>query len=818
MTLSLKIEPRRGLEAGDEPGVYRAVDSDPQMIWTPDGDEAARLDGRGAVRLTVRLQALNGEIAEPCVYLDWGDGYSDEACSRLIAVEDDLYVATAYTNAGALRRLRFDPSSAPCRFRLGEMTLEPLGDQMPAIVRLSPVRRLVRRVLRRAPSRLQRAARQMRLVIAGPPQARRQVLGRVFAPFSTVRWRRAYVHGFEVARNLRSPFYAAKPLLPPRRDPDGARTVAFYLPQFHPIPQNDQWWGAGFTEWTNVTKATPQFTGHVQPRLPADLGYYDLRTSETRRAQADLARRFGVDAFCFHYYWFAGERLLERPLDAFVDDPDIDLPFALCWANENWTRRWDGQESDILIGQRHSPEDDVAVLDDLARYMRSPRYLRVGGKPLLVVYRPDALPDAAATLVRWRERARATGLGELFIICTDAFGFANYKAKGFDGLVEFPPHALRLGEITDQVELLNPAFRGRIYDYPTLVRDKTMELAERRDPRRFPGVMPAWDNEARKPGAGHVFHDARPDHFHAWTRAALTCAKRIARPDERLVFVNAWNEWAEGTYLEPDRWFGHGFGQALRSAIEADAPRIPADHPLLARTRAEKRGAVVLLHCYYPELIDYFASRLAAIGDTVDIDITFPETWTEQELQALATAFPTARLTPTPNRGRDMAPFVAALTRAKADGYAVFCKLHSKRSAHMANGDAWRERLVETLVSPARLGEVLARFRNDPKLGMLSGENDRMTLGEHGVMHNNRQQVDRLAGRMKLRWTAETPFTAGSMFWGRTAAFAPLLNLSNDDLDFEVELGRIDGDLPHALERLTGAIVLASGHTAEWSL
>jgi lipopolysaccharide biosynthesis protein len=633
-------------------------------------------------------------------------------------------------------------------------------------------------------------------------------------------WRASYIHAFEVARHLRSPDFAAPPLSPPRRDPDGPVTVAFYLPQFHPIPENDAWWGRGFTEWTNVTKATPQFAGHLQPRLPADLGHYDLRVPEVRRAQVDLARRIGVDAFCFHYYWFAGKRVLERPLDEFVADESVDFPFALCWANENWTRRWDGQDNEVLLAQAHSPEDDLAVFDDLARYMRHPRYLKSEGRPLLLVYRPDILPDPTATAARWRARARELGLGELFLLCSDAFGFSDYRRFGFDGLVEFPPHAISIGEIGDRVELLNPAFAGRVYDYGAVVEAKVGLLAEREDPRMYPSVMTAWDNEARKPGAGHVFHHATPDGFRRWSAAALDCTLRLAPAGERFVFINAWNEWAEGTYLEPDRWFGHGFGQGLRTALEARAPRIGSEHPLVRASEAGGRrcDAVVLLHLYYPELIDDFAAHLEPETGRLDLDVTFPEQWSEAELARLAAAMPHARLTPVPNAGRDVAPFLGALRRADAAGYPVFCKLHSKRSPHLSDGDAWRGRLLGELAGPEAIDAALERFAREPTLGLLAAERSMMRLGEPGVLHNNRHTLERLSQALSFQYDDETPFAAGSMFWGRTTAFLGLNALADSGIEFEAEMGRIDGTLAHALERAMAAIVLQSGREARFDL
>lgn len=349
------------------------------------------------------------------------------------------------------------------------------------------------------------------------------------------------------------------------------RTIAFYLPQFHPIAENDVWWGPGFTEWTNVTKARPNYVGHYQPRMPADLGYYDLRLTEVMEKQAELARRYGVGGFCFYYYWFAGKRLLERPIEQMLETGKPDFPFCLCWANENWTRRWDGQENEILMAQNHSDEDDLAVIHDLMRYFRSPNYIRIDGKPLILVYRITLFPDFKRTASIWREECRRAGLGEIYIAQVESFELAaagsNPKDMGCDAAVEFPPQGM--GQPIDLTEpLLNPQFQGVVSDY----RDIAVRYATREMPayKRFMGVMPGWDNTARRQDNSYSFAEATPGSFQAWMETTVARTKQQFSGDERLVFINAWNEWAEGTYLEPDRRFGHTFLEAHRNALDAD--------------------------------------------------------------------------------------------------------------------------------------------------------------------------------------------------------------------------------------------------------
>jgi len=343
-----------------------------------------------------------------------------------------------------------------------------------------------------------------------------------------------------------------------------ARLIAFYLPQFHRIAENDAWWGAGFTEWTNVSKSIPQFLGHHQPRLPGELGFYDLMAPDTLCRQVELARTYHVSAFCFHYYWFGGKRMLERPLDAFARDASLDMGFTLCWANENWTRRWDGADDSVLIAQQHSNDDHARVFDDMARYLEDPRAIRIGGKPLMIVYRPDIIPNVRAMVGIWRERAALRGWPGIYVAATDAFQFSEPAKFGFDGLIEFPPHGLFPPRIEKKLTWLNHNHRGAVFDYTATAEEAVARWAQRSRSKSdvFPGVMPGWDNEARRPGVGNVFHGATPAAYGRWLNAACAAAEQSLPADKRFVFVNAWNEWAEGAYLEPDRKWGRAFLEA----------------------------------------------------------------------------------------------------------------------------------------------------------------------------------------------------------------------------------------------------------------
>lgn len=350
------------------------------------------------------------------------------------------------------------------------------------------------------------------------------------------------------------------------------RFIAFYLPQFHPIPENDEWWGKGFTDWTNVARARPLFHGHQQPHLPADLGFYDLRLPEARAAQAALATEHGIDGFCYYHYWFEGLRLLERPFDEVLQRGDPSLPFCLCWANENWTRAWSGEVSDVLLQQTYSPDDDLAHIRWLTRAFADPRYIRVSGRPLFLVYRATSLPDAARTTETWRNESVRLGTGDPYLCLVQ--GFESEKVDpgklGFDAAVRFAPDWRSLGRRVRQGKLLragrkllrpNSALRRhKLFDYRTVVE---LSLSATSPPYKlYPCVSPGFDNSPRRPEKrATVLLGSSPSSYEHWLS---TLAERFEPfgPDEDFVFVNAWNEWGEGNHLEPCQRWGRGYLEA----------------------------------------------------------------------------------------------------------------------------------------------------------------------------------------------------------------------------------------------------------------
>ena len=354
------------------------------------------------------------------------------------------------------------------------------------------------------------------------------------------------------------------------------RLIAFYLPQYHPIPENDEWWGKGFTDWRNVAKAKPLFRGHPQPHRPGELGFYDLRDPGVRAAQAALAREHGIFGFCYYHYWFNGKRLLERPFQEVLSSRKPELPFCLCWANENWTRAWDGRDQQVIVEQAYSHDDDRAHIRTLMPACHDDSYIRIHGKPIFLVYRAEELPDPAHTAAIWREEAHRAGLGELFLARVESFaGGVDPKSIGFDAAVEFAPEWRNVRKLKRErnpyrifakIGLFEDAYRKhRIIRYQSLVDRRLAE--EFPDYLFFRCVTPRFDNSPRRSEGAAIFLDATPESYENWLDQVVrkTCGRY--RGDERIVFINAWNEWAEGNYLEPDESYGRAYLEATRKAV-----------------------------------------------------------------------------------------------------------------------------------------------------------------------------------------------------------------------------------------------------------
>jgi len=355
------------------------------------------------------------------------------------------------------------------------------------------------------------------------------------------------------------------------------RAIAIHLPQFHPFPENDTWWGKGFTEWTNVTKAKPFFKGHYQPHLPADLGFYDLRLEESRVAQASLAKSYGISGFCYYHYWFNGKRLINRPLDDMLNTKTPDFPFMLCWANENWTRRWDGAESEVLIKQEYSNQDDIEHIRFLMEsFLADDRYIKIDGKPFFLFYRPQLFPDIRKTMDTWREEAHKVGLKGLYLGYMQNAGFNVPPQKyGFDCAVDFQPDFAAATSIRIKPSILDRALH-RLNISKNVLREHTIidygMYAQKMMNRKlekdiFPGITPMWDNASRRKTAATIFKDSTPELYQEWLVHIIKQYSTV-EIDTKFIFINAWNEWAEGNHLEPCQKWGLEYLKATKEALE----------------------------------------------------------------------------------------------------------------------------------------------------------------------------------------------------------------------------------------------------------
>lgn len=353
-----------------------------------------------------------------------------------------------------------------------------------------------------------------------------------------------------------------------RKDTD-PKLLAYYLPQFHPTPYNDEWWGKGVTEWNNVSTSVPQFTGHYQPRFPAELGYYDLRLIENIHRQVELAQHYGIYGFTFYYYWFDGKRLLDKPLDLYLEDKDINFPFNLCWANESWTRRFDGTCGETLIAQNDTVESYKDFIASTEKYFSHKNYIRIDGKPVLNIYRPSFIPDIKETIKYWREYCVKIGIGEIYLVGTREHTWdKDLIDLGFDSQCEFHPGTLfkHCMDITNSIDFIRKDFGGIILSYKDIVENKKYFLTNHK--KLFRSAMPMWDNTARRNNVGMIFEGSTPALYKQWLLDIIRETKADSELDDQLVYINAWNEWGEGAYLEPDRRYGYSYLQATKEAVE----------------------------------------------------------------------------------------------------------------------------------------------------------------------------------------------------------------------------------------------------------
>lgn len=597
------------------------------------------------------------------------------------------------------------------------------------------------------------------------------------------------------------------------------KPIAFYFPQYHPFAENDRFWGRGFTEWTNTTKAQPLFPGHYQPRLPGELGFYDTRIKDVLARQIELAKQYGIYGFCFHHYFFESKPVMRAPFNQMLAHADLDIPFCLHWANEPWTVRWDGlaSESGMLLDQRHSPQDDLAFFDDIAPALTDRRYITIDGRPLLIVYRPGLFPDMGATIERWKMCCARLGLKEPYLAVMQAWfeGAVDPRKYGFDAAIEYPPHNLKLSDASGLVNLYDRLFGGNVRDYAEAVE----KAVERETPPYtwFRGIIPDWDCTPRRADPD-LLVNADPKKYRHWLEELCRYSERALPEDRQFIFINAWNEWAEGAYLEPDRRYGYGYLDATARALNgysAEGAAKAPPHILLAA------------HIFYLDLLDEFLDHFERVPIGFDLFVTVSTTRTntiEKRIRArLGDKVGKVTVKHVKNIGRDGAPFVLhALPESQK--YDLCCWVHSKKSAYDGNYAGWRGYLLDNLLgSSDSVRAIIAEFTDDSELGMLFPKPFPAVVGKMEWGSNYAMTAD-LLSRLDVSVADDDPpfFAQGTMFWFRPKALEPILGLGLQLEDFERDSSGalhssgtvFDGTISHALERMLCIVTTAAGFTS----
>lgn len=592
------------------------------------------------------------------------------------------------------------------------------------------------------------------------------------------------------------------------------KVIAFHLPQFHAFKENNEWWGNGFTEWTNTMKAKPLYEGHYQPREPhKDIGYYDLSNKEAIKKQVELANQHGIYGFCYYYYWFSGKRLMEKPLDLLIANKDIKTNFCLCWANESWTRTWDGQEKDILIEQKYLDEDPYNFINDIKKYVNDERYIRINNKPVIVVYNPASIPNVRRVLSLWKETSIKIGIGEISIWICKSFG-TSIKALNLDDLVdkeiEFPPHNMGYPEITKNV----PNTTGNIFNYSSLV-DLILEWrkVQEENEKLIRTVMLCWDNTPRRMTGYSSFTDFDLKKYYQWLKFNVDEVKTQKTLKEKFIFINAWNEWAEGTYLEPDKKYGYANLNTTSEAIFG----LDLLHGLQRiRDNKIKSEIVVQIHMFYEDMADDFIKYVNNIDRDFDCYITTNDVEKASKIFEKFNKECKANklvISVMENKGRDVAPFLVQMHEI-ALSYKYLCHIHTKRSLHSDFGNLWREYLLKFLLGDSKIiGNHLELFDTDNSVGILYPKHF-ANVEDFIEWGSNKHIAEELFEKLKVYFDGreEIDFPSGNMFWLRVDAAKQIFKYKFVWDDFPCEKGQTDGTIMHAIERAWNIIVEENGY------
>ncbi|MBP3692772.1 MAG: glycoside hydrolase family 99-like domain-containing protein, partial [Clostridia bacterium] len=498
-----------------------------------------------------------------------------------------------------------------------------------------------------------------------------------------------------------------------------------------------------------------------------------------------------------------------------LEHPEIDINFCLCWANENWTRAWDGQMRDVLIAQEYSDDDPAKFIDDLAVYFNDKRYIRIDSKPVIIAYNCRAIPEIKTVFAKWRERAREIGIGEIVIWACNTDD-SDAKTLGItdviDGQVEFPPHNCRDDRIA--VKPLKTPRRAHLYNYQKLVamQKGRYENINSTSPV-YRCVMSAWDNACRRKDDYTAFYAYSTPAFYEWVRMALKNARENLPEDRRFMFINAWNEWAEGTYMEPDEKYGYATINTFSKALFG-YPLNEAATPVLCGAKGDSNlKKAVQIHLYFTEEADNILNNVNLIPKPFDC---FISTDTQEKADYIAKKFEACNADKVivevfENRGRDVAPFLSQM-RERIDNYDLICHIHSKKTTFSGYGDHWREYLYRHLFgSTDNVNGIIEQFERDETLGLVFPENYPL-ISSQIMFGANRSGCEEIAKKLGIErpLPAKAVFPAGNMFWARTSAVRQMF--TSDIFCFDVEKGQVNGTDAHMIERLWVYLAQSNGY------
>lgn len=480
-----------------------------------------------------------------------------------------------------------------------------------------------------------------------------------------------------------------------RRHRDDPKLIAFYLPQYHPFAENDKAWGKGFTEWTNVTAGKPRFVGHQQPILPGGLGFYDLRVDDSIREQIELAKQHGIYGFCFYYYWFSGKKIMDTPLNSFLRHKEWDFNFTICWANENWTKRWDGREDDIIIGQEYLKDDPLKFIKDVEDILNDDRYINIDGKPVLVVYRASELKRPKEYAAVWREYFKQTHNKELYLVSSMGFEIGDPGDYGFDCGLDFAPQTTFFKKdafidnafpyMNQKLKLIDKRFNGAVTHYRDLALNK--KINSYFDFPVIKSIPPSWDNDARKKGTGYVMYGSNPDLYGEWLNNVLDEERRMGAKSP-IVFINAWNEWAEGAVLEPSQHFGYANLNRTTQILARHSldPGNSDRFPVYGNYKEQAHTQATFIHIYEEVDLKSVHDLLDGVEKTSDLYITSILKYKEM-LGALKERYANCYTSVVPSRGGDILPFIITARRLNLGRYRQVVKLNLRDAVNIISID-----------------------------------------------------------------------------------------------------------------------------------